>query len=246
MFLKLFIFLKPLLLIFMTDGCFEKIFIDFELFDGDCLKAIISKCLGIGIVAGSICVKVPQILKIVSAKSAEGLSLLSIALELIAVISATSYNYVNGYPFSSYGDSTFLIIQNGIIGGLILLYAGCAGRAQLFLGVVAAATAVLCSGAVPLSVLWLLQASNIPVVVTAKMLQAWSNYSAGSTGQLSAVTLTLLTAGSAARIFTSIQETGDSVIIATYCFSTIANSILFGQLIYYWGVGSKDASKKEL
>ena len=44
-------------------------------------------------------VKFPQILKILNAKSAEGISFLSVLLELIAVTSAASYNFAKGYPF---------------------------------------------------------------------------------------------------------------------------------------------------
>ncbi len=43
------------------------------------------------------------------------------------------------------------------------------------------------------------------MVVVGKMIQAISNYRQGHTGQLSAITVFLLAAGSLARIFTSIQ-----------------------------------------
>ena len=49
--------------------------------------------------AGSLLVKVPQILKIVAAKTAEGISITGTVLELTAITSTFSYNFVNGYPF---------------------------------------------------------------------------------------------------------------------------------------------------
>ena len=49
------------------------------------------------------------------------------------------------------------------------------------------------------------------MIVVGKLIQAVTNYKNGHTGQLSAITVFLLTAGSLARIFTSIQETGDQV-----------------------------------
>ena len=67
-------------------------------------------------------------------------------------------------------------------------------------------------GLVPDDVLWYGQAANIPMIVVGKLIQAATNYKNGHTGQLSAITVFLLTAGSLARIFTSIQETGDQVI----------------------------------
>ena len=43
------------------------------------------------------------------------------------------------------------------------------------------------------------------MIVVGKLIQAISNFRQGHTGQLSAITVFLLTAGSLARIFTSIQ-----------------------------------------
>ena len=85
------------------------------------------------------------------------------------------------------------------------------------------------------------------------MIQAVANYRQGSTGQLSALTIFMLTGGAAARIFTSIQETGDPMMILTYVVSTAVNLIIAGQVVYYWnsnksakagGAGKKKAAAK--
>jgi len=81
------------------------------------------------------------------------------------------------------------------------------------------------------------RASNttaISVVMFMQLVQIWTNYHNGSTGQLSAVTVTLLFGGALARIFTSVQETGDSTVIATFVVSFTVNAILLFQVIYYW------------
>ncbi|KHJ43495.1 PQ loop repeat protein [Trichuris suis] len=66
-------------------------------------------------------------------------------------------------------------------------------------------------------------------------LQALENYRNKSTGQLSAITFSLLLLGSLARIFTSIQETGDPVIIMQYAVSSAMNAIICWQIYAYWG-----------
>ncbi|KAG8332057.1 Mannose-P-dolichol utilization defect 1 protein [Homalodisca vitripennis] len=82
-----------------------------------------------------------------------------------------------------------------------------------------------------------------------KMVQAYTNYSNGGTGQLSAMTCVMLLLGTTARIFTSVQETGDTVIITIYALATLGNAILVGQFIYYGYTttpvtkGSKKAKK---
>ena len=72
-----------------------------------------------------------------------------------------------------------------------------------------------------------------------QLIQIVENKKNGSTGQLSAITMGLLFAGSVARIFTSIQETGDYLVIVTYAVSSLANAIICAQILYYWNAPAK-------
>lgn len=76
-----------------------------------------------------------------------------------------------------------------------------------------------------------------------QLIQAYTNYVNGNTGQLSAATCFLLFFGALARIFTSIQETGDATLIAMCVCSTLANGIIAAQLLYYWNVDVKSKEK---
>lgn len=76
-----------------------------------------------------------------------------------------------------------------------------------------------------------------------QFIQAYTNYVNGNTGQLSAATCFMLFFGSLARIFTSIQETGDTTMITMYVCSTLANGIIVAQLLYYWNVDVKEKEK---
>ena len=79
------------------------------------------------------------------------------------------------------------------------------------------------------------------------MIQIVTNFRNGHTGQLSAVTSFLLSLGAIARIFTSIQETGDNIIILTYICSSAVNTIIALQVIMYWNKTSEAlvAKKKQ-
>lgn len=235
--------LRQLCLLVLTEACYDEFFVKFNFFDVPCLRAAISKGLGLAIVGGSILVKMPQIMKIVRAKSGEGISVAGTTLELTAITFNVAYSFVNRYPFSSYGDGVFLLLQTAVIGMLVFLYGGAAKKAVLYILTVFTVALVLCSGQVPIKFLWMLQASNIPVVFAGKMVQAVANFRNSSTGQLSAVTVVMLFLGSMARIFTSIQETGDPIIILTFSVATFANGVLMTQVIYYWNAPAK--SKKE-
>lgn len=200
-----------------------------------CFKALLSKGLGIGIIAGSVLVKVPQIMKILNSKSAEGLSIVSIFLDLMAITFHMSYSFVSGFPFSAWGDGTFLAMQTAAVAALVFLYGHRApARAVMFIGLYAVLVYILMGGLTPQKFLWTAQGFNVPILLTGKLSQAITNYRNGSTGQLSAATCFMLFFGSLARIFTSIQETGDSMMIITYCVSTFANAVIVSQLLYYW------------
>merc|ERR1711909_82317 len=99
-------------------------------------------------------------------------------------------------------------------------------------------------GLVPDNILWYGQAANIPTIVVGKLIQAATNYKNGHTGQLSAITVFLLTLGSLARIFTSIQDTGDQVMILTFVVSSSVNVVIALQVLYYWNT-TKEVLKKE-
>lgn len=53
----------------------------------------------------------------------------------------------------------------------------------------------------------------------------------------------LLFGGSVARIFTSIQETGDYILILTFLVSTLCNGVLVAQLLWYWNVDKTTKNK---
>jgi mannose-P-dolichol utilization defect 1 len=204
----------------------------------------------LGIIAGSLLVKVPQIVKIINAKSAEGISIYSVLLDLVAITFHFSYSFVKGFPFSAWGDGVFVGIQTAIIAALVFLYGHkSALRSFAFLIIYCIITYLLMGGTTPLEYLWTAQGFNIPILLTGKLSQAVTNYRNGSTGQLSAATCFMLLAGSAARIFTSIQETGDTMMVVIYCVSTFANAVIVAQLIYYWNknigpaIVAKDAPK---
>lgn len=155
---------------------------------------------------------------------------------------------MSGFPFSAWGDGTFLAVQTAAIAALVLFYGyKSSAKAFLFLAFYSVILYVLMGGLTPRHVLWSAQGFNLPILLTGKLTQAYTNYKNGGTGQLSAVTCTMLLFGSLARIFTSHQETGDTMMIVTYMISTFANAVIVFQLVYYWNKSekpSKDAPKK--
>lgn len=227
----------------MPESCYDEFFLDFNFLDVPCLKIVLSKGLGIGIILGSVLVKVPQIVKLMAAQSAEGLSFKAVLLELLAITGTMAYSIANKFPFSAWGEALFLMLQTVTIGFLIQHYSGKTGRGVLSVLVYFGLLILLLSPVTPMSLVVTLQASNVPIIVVGRLIQAATNFQNGHTGQLSAISVFLLFAGSLARIFTSLQETGDSLMALTYVISSVCNGIITLQVVYYWNT-SPGAKKK--
>lgn len=80
-----------------------------------CLPAVASRLLGFAITFGSAFLFVPQILKIHSARSGAGISLLSQLLALLSAGAICAYSYEKKFVFSQWGDSLAVFIQITII-----------------------------------------------------------------------------------------------------------------------------------
>ncbi|KRX17495.1 Mannose-P-dolichol utilization defect 1 -like protein [Trichinella nelsoni] len=173
----------------------------------ECVSLVCSRLLGVGIVAGASLVKVPQILNIVFARSGAGVSVFSQLLELLCYTAAVAYMLGANHFFCLCRLSSF--------------YGFCCYHVY--------------NGSVWENVLDSVQMMTIVIMFIARATQAVDNYIHKSTGQLSAVTYILLFLGSLARIFTSIKETGDNMIIAQYMMSTLMNLFICLQIQLYWG-----------
>ncbi|XP_077445532.1 mannose-P-dolichol utilization defect 1 protein-like [Stigmatopora argus] len=235
----------PLVTYLIPELCYDEFFLNFNFLHVPCLKIALSKGLGLGIILGSVMVKLPQILKMMSARSGEGLSFQSVLLELLAIGGTVVYSVSNHFPFSAWGEGLFLMLQTAAIGFLIQHYGGKSGRGLLFLLLYFVLLGLALSPLTPVSVVTALQVSNMPAVVAGRLVQAATNFRNGHTGQLSAVTVFLLLAGSLARIFTSLQETGDGLMAATYAVSSACNAILALQVLYYWNASAERKKKKK-
>ena len=200
-----------------------------------CLKFLISKLLGYGIVVGSAGVKMPQILNIVNAGSVEGLSGSSLLIEWTASIASFSYFMALGYPFSTWGENFFLFFQNGIIASLYLRYTAGLGSAR-FMAVAALSVALgtvlylraLPDIALPPPICERLGAQQctftcndiagaLPVLLMlfGRLPQILQNQRQGHTGTLSIITYVLNLLGSSARVFTVLQELNDKFVLTS-------------------------------
>lgn len=170
----------------LGDICHKHLVLDISP-DPACMKLAVSKGLGIGIIGASSVVKIPQLLKLIGAKSAAGLSFPSYVLELLSQTVNLAYNARSGFPFSTYGEQALIAAQNVAIAGAILHYSGkTAGAAVFIAGLAAAGWALSQEGVVGPELLKMFAAGAGVVGVASKIPQIWTVWQEGGTGQLSA------------------------------------------------------------
>lgn len=221
----------------LGSPCHDALLLDLDIITHpECLKLAVSKALGIAIVATAAVVKVPQILKVMQAQSAEGLSFTSYALETASFLITLAYNVRSGWPFSTYGETALILAQDVVISILVLHFTRKDGLAGTFVAAVAAAVyALLVSDTfVNAQLMNYLQAGAGVLSVASKLPQIMTVYREGSTGQLSAFAVFNYLAGSLSRIFTTLQEVDDSLILYGFIAGFALNAVLAGQMVFYW------------
>jgi len=231
-------------------------------FDLPCLKLAVSKALGYGIVAGSAMVKLPQVVKIVRASNVNGLSYSAIVLDLICSVASFAYFAPLGYAFSTWGENLFLLLQNILIFALYCHYTNGIGL-PFVLGAAAHVAfgsilffrllpsfnipRAVCSGVglTHCRITCADIAGSLPIVLSlgSRLPQIMQNMRQGHTGQLALATYLLNTLGGCARIFTTLQEIGDSLTLAQVLLNFLQSATITLQIIMY---GSSDARSQKL
>ncbi|KAF2085171.1 monosaccharide-P-dolichol utilization protein [Saccharata proteae CBS 121410] len=224
--------------------CYKTLILDIDPSSTECLKLAISKGLGIGIIGASAVVKVPQLLKLINARSGDGISFLSYLLETSAYLIGLAYNVRQGFPFSTFGETAFILVQNVAIAALVLHYGGkSAGAAVWVAGLAAAGYALFNADLVDAKTLSLLQAGAGVLGVASKAPQILTIWKEGGTGQLSAFAVFNYLLGSLSRIFTTLQEVDDPLILYGFVAGFVLNAVLAAQMVYYWNSPASKSTK---
>ncbi|CAF9916504.1 MAG: hypothetical protein GOMPHAMPRED_001028 [Gomphillus americanus] len=230
----------------LGESCHKRLILDIAPTPA-CTSLAISKALGIVIIAASSIVKVPQLLKLVNSRSAAGLSFPAYLLETASFLISLSYGYRNGFPFSTYGESALIALQNIAIAALILHLSGRSAAAGVFVaGVATGFYTLLDKNLVGMALLKQLMGAAGVMSVASKVPQIWTIFSQGGTGQLSAFAVFNYLIGSLSRIYTTLQEVDDKLVLYTFLAAFSLNAVLAAQMVYYWNAPATAPHAKEL
>jgi mannose-P-dolichol utilization defect protein 1 len=114
--------------------------------------------------------------------SSDGISTTSYLLETFSFMISLFYNLKHDFPFTTFGETLFLTIQNCIILMLIQYYNRNYFRLILVLLLL---VGMIFTIKLPLDLLSMLMSATIPITLLSKLPQIISNYRQSSTGQLS-------------------------------------------------------------
>ena len=175
-------------------------------------------------------------------------------METLAYLITLVYAYRNQFPFSTYGENLFLTIQNVLITLLIIHYfphpqshlttkrAPSNTRVAFLASIIILVTTWMLL-VLPITTLQLLQMGTVPISLFSKLPQISENYSNKSTGQLSVFAVVSQILGCAARLFTTLTEVDDVILLAGFALAFVLNLILGIQIWQYWGNDVRGAAK---
>lgn len=164
--------------------------------------------------------KFPQILSVMRARSAEGLSLGSVLLEVTGFLVFLRYQMYYEYPIQTYLEYPMLIAQDVVLLLFVFYYTGSMQNALTYSSIFLVLWNVLVLQK------WIIDlALNLCTVISAssKFLQLQHLWRAKDSGQASALTWAMATYTSATRIFTTLMTTGDKAVLLRFIVLLILN-----------------------
>ncbi|XP_071649641.1 solute carrier family 66 member 3 [Temnothorax longispinosus] len=178
--------------------------------------------------------KIPQILKLISVKSADEMSTLGLFLELTSYTVMTSYNYTNGYSLLSYLEYPIILAQEYILIFFVLKYLN---RINMwsFLGAIVYFTLSSCLllGIVPKIVLTLLVPMCTPISASSKVVQLLAILRAKNAESVSPLTWFISAFTNLTRVFTIWMDSADILLLGNFIISVLLSSSIMFSALYY-------------
>mmetsp|Transcript_11452 Transcript_11452/g.26496 ORF Transcript_11452/g.26496 Transcript_11452/m.26496 type:complete len:362 (-) Transcript_11452:110-1195(-) len=194
------------------------------------LTLILSKALSAGVISGSLLGKLPQVYDVWRAKSAAGLSRVSIWMETASLGIQFAYNVVRQTPWYTYAEVPILFCQLLLLGFVAAYVDG-----ELHMGIVTlgsfmiASTIAMATRLVPVAATLTLYAVNALMGLGIILPQIILNFRNRSTGQLSFIVTFMTFCGTSARLYTTLVGVDDLALRLTIGLNWLLLSVLMLQ-----------------
>ncbi|RNE97609.1 putative SNF2 DNA repair protein [Trypanosoma rangeli] len=215
--------------------------LDVEVF----LRYFVATILPYGVVFGSVLLKVPQIVKILQHRSADGISFASLCFDLTAFVVTTSWGIAQALNFKDYGENMLIMGEVAFLLLLVGYLQRSMTRALLVFTLEATSLVVMSCGYLPRTFHEWLLSIQILFGISSRVPQILMNYRNQSTGHLSFLTFWLAMAGGVSRLLTTFQnvsvEQGKYIMLMQFGVSVALNAAILLQIVAY-----REQTRKQL
>ena len=223
--------------------CTRTVFGKGTLVNIECNRLILSNLISSLLIAGSLFVKFPQIVKIMKDKSTQGISTLALILETASLYLTVSLCIRQNGSFIRYGELAFLLFQNVDIMVLVLAMRKPVGYLFLYVFVQVFLQADLFrENFISNDLMVRLQVAAVPLMIGSKIVQLYNVLQYKDACQLSLLTAGLQTVGSFGRLrnaFISKETRKDIEALFGVFLSSILNGLIFLYLLHYSSKSTK-------
>ncbi|KAJ8903850.1 hypothetical protein NDN08_000383 [Rhodosorus marinus] len=195
---------------------------------------MLSMVIGYATLAGSLLYKVPQVARVARHQRGDGISVSGLSLETLGTSLSGVYSTRSRFPFSTYGESLFIPVQNLAIMALVIFFERAPAKPWilwLLLYIICLVTLML--PGTSMTIVAFLNVCATPIMYVSKVPQLLLNFQTKSTGQLAPITLGLQLLGNVARIFTTIVQVRDPIVFLGFISAFFMNGALFLQWWIY-------------
>lgn len=204
----------------------------------ECSTQLLAKVMGILLIGASLLSKSPIIKNILAARSAEGLSRTAVYGETIVYLNLALYGFLQGLPWSAYGEYIALVIQSAVISFMTWKFwakdevSKAEKISAVGFGIV---YIIFATQLLPPSKQYLLTSSSLPILLYARGSQILATHGQKHTGALSIISTSLSLGGAATRVLTTLKEVGwDIPLLLPFFLGILLNSIVALQYIMYY------------
>lgn len=206
-------------------------------FTGPCLSSLITKLIGLAIIAGACLNKLPVLLSVRSNQSVAGFATSAIYGEVIMYSNSVNYGVLRGNPFTAFGENAVVLFQTLILVTMVWRYKDdpvIPTSMKLLALLCYVLYVVVVQTLLAPDLHYLLMAANWPALLVAKGTQIVETNRVKHTGSQSIITITMNFGGSMIRIVTTIIEIGwDLALLSGYALSVGLNLVMLVQYLVY-------------
>ncbi|XP_014247923.1 PQ-loop repeat-containing protein 3 [Cimex lectularius] len=183
---------------------------------------LISDVLSVITISFCLFLKVPQIKSIIKLKSAKGINIYGLAMELMSYSTTATYNFINGYALLSYLEYPIIIVQEYVLIFLVLYYQDLLQRKTaifaLIYGLVFLGFLVK---VLPSGVVTLILPLCTPISLSSKAVQLWEILKHMNADSVSVTSWVISALTNASRIYTVLMDSADLILLSNLTLSTI-------------------------